>query len=158
MIRPLVRSDEVVSARAYAAILGSKLLQEQVLPEGLVTSPYEILDYSGTLVLHDRQGKRATFHRTQKVRFQQSGVSAILDHYWGDGIRLTHYQHSAGPITASLHDGDKNHLVIGLSRAQCTQVKSSPSRSSARLAGPSPQSRSGWRPPSIIPFGRFVRP
>ena len=78
----VLRPEEVVSARVYAQILTSPRLQRKLLPQGLVSSPYEILDYNVTLTLHDRRGARATFRRRQEVRFLQDGVggawSAVL--------------------------------------------------------------------------------
>src|SRR5437868_4489971 len=95
---------EVVSARIYALILSSPRLKQQLLPQGLICSPYEILDYHATLVLHDPQGRSATFVRTQRVRFLQDGVSAVLDHCWGDGVLVADYAHSAGVVGESFKD------------------------------------------------------
>src|SRR5262245_48042183 len=106
----------VVSSDAYGLILGSPRLRRALLPQGIRISPYDVLDYRATLVLHDVKGAKATFHRTQKVRFLQDGVRAILDHAWGDGILLTHYEHSAGPLEDSFMDHGRRHLVIDLKR------------------------------------------
>src|SRR3954471_9681415 len=91
-------SKHVVSARIYATILTSPQLKRMLLPEGLTQSPYEILDYHVRLILHDVPGMRATFFRSQKVRFRQRGVSALLDHAWGSGVVMTGYHNDAGPI------------------------------------------------------------
>jgi hypothetical protein len=91
-------------------------LRSRQLTAGPIGSPYEILDYHATLVLDDPEGRRATFHRTQRVRFLQDGVSAILDHFWGDGVQLGGYRHSAGPIGDSFKDAGRRHLVINLER------------------------------------------
>jgi len=88
-----------------------------LLPAGLLVSPYEILDYDATLVLHDPIGERATFQRTQRVKFLQDGVSGILDHSWGDGITLSRYQTDAGSLEDSFEDEGRKHLVIRLKRA-----------------------------------------
>jgi hypothetical protein len=106
----------VVSARGYARILTAPGLARLLVPEGLWTSPYEVLDYRATLTLHDPAGLRATFVRTQAVRFLQAGVGAVLDHAWGDGVLLTDYRHTAGPLVASFRDGEARHLVVGLPR------------------------------------------
>lgn len=88
--RPLYPGQlPVVSAAVYGRILTSSRLRRLLLPEGLWRSPYEVLDYRATLILHDRYGLRATFARTQEVQFQQDGVGGILDHAWGDGVLLT---------------------------------------------------------------------
>jgi hypothetical protein len=70
-------------------------------------TPYEVLDYQGTLTLIDPEGGRAVFHRTEQIRFVQDGVSAILDHFWGDGVALTDYRNSAGRLAESFSDGDR---------------------------------------------------
>ena len=59
-----------------------------LLPEGILASPYEVLDYDATLTLGDTKGIKADFQRTETVRFLQSGVAGILDHVWGDGVAL----------------------------------------------------------------------
>jgi len=116
MYIPSPISAEVVSSRAYARILSSSQLQRKLLPEGLAPSPYEILDYDVTLVLHDAGGLRATFQRTQQVRFLQDGVGGLLDHAWGDGVIVTSYHHGAGTLEGALHDDERRHFVIGLRR------------------------------------------
>src|SRR5437868_6656003 len=88
----------VISAPLTALILSSAHLREQLLPQGLMCSPYEVLDYRSTLVLHDQNGRKATFQRIQRIRFLQDGVAAILDHFWGAGVLLTEYTTTAGRI------------------------------------------------------------
>jgi hypothetical protein len=107
---------DVVSARGYAKILTSKRLQTLLLPEGILRSPYEILDYRVVLAIEDRRGMRATFHRTQTIRFLQPGVSAILDHAWGSGVVATAYHTDAGQLEDSFLDAGKQHLVLRLAR------------------------------------------
>lgn len=116
MPSPAAPVVDVVSPKIYAEILTSRRLGQRLLPEGLSGSPYEILDYQATLTLLDPMGRRATFRRTQGVRFLQNGVSAILDHFWGDGVPLTHYHHTAGQLAESFQDGGRRHLVIDLGR------------------------------------------
>ena len=115
MSSPLLSAD-VVSPRVYGLILDSKPLARRLLPQGLIGSPYEILDYRATLVLTDAKGRLAIFRRTQRVRFLQDGVSAILDHLWGDGVMLTDYRHTAGRIGKSFKDQGTRHLVIDFKR------------------------------------------
>lgn len=113
-VRPVPAA--LISPRIYALILTTPRLRRRLLPGGLVTSPYEILDYDATLVLHAPQGRWATFQRTQRIRFLQDGVSAILDHAWGDGILLTGYRNSAGQLERTLRDEGRRHLVVALKR------------------------------------------
>src|SRR5687767_3151555 len=100
----VLRPEEVVSARVYAQILTSPRLQRKLLPQGLVSSPYEILDYNVTLTLHDRRGARATFRRRQEVRFLQDGVGGMLDHVWGHGVLVTNYQTDVGRLEDTIRD------------------------------------------------------
>src|SRR5262249_43991568 len=72
--------------------------------------------YRSTLTLHDARGGRATVARAQTVRFLQAGVRAILDHAWGDGVLVTDYRHSAGPVIDAFKDGDRRHFVVALPR------------------------------------------
>ncbi len=106
----------VISAKVAALILGSPRLRQQLLPEGPLISPYEILDYRSVLVLEDEKGSKAVFHRTQRIKFLQDGVEAILEHFWGDGVLVVDYQHSAGRIADSFKDEGRRHLVIELPR------------------------------------------
>src|SRR5450830_831649 len=106
----------IVSPRIYALILTSPRLRKILLPGGLLTSPYEILDYQATLFLHDPKGIKATFQRTERIRFLQDGVAGIMDHFWGDGVALTSYRNDAGVLADSFRDEGHRHLVIGLDR------------------------------------------
>jgi hypothetical protein len=108
--------DKIVSSRLLSVISTSTRLRRMLVPQSLATSPYEVIDYASTLVLHDGAGKRATFLRQQKIRFLQHGVSGILDHAWGEGILLTKYRNTAGSLEDSFRDGGRRHLVIGLKR------------------------------------------
>jgi len=110
-------SYDVVSARLYAQILTSPRLKDMLLPEGILRSPYEILDYRLRLTLHDREGMRATFRRSQTIRFLQAGVSGILDHAWGSGIVMTTYYNDAGCLADSFRDEGRRHMVVRLKRA-----------------------------------------
>ena len=104
-------------SQIYDLILSSQHLHEMLLPEGPLRSPYEILDYDATLILHDQRGARATFHRTQQIRFLQDGVAGLLDHAWGAGVLVTNYRHSAGKLEDSFKDQGTRHLVVSLPKA-----------------------------------------
>lgn len=100
----------------YAAILTSPALRRMVLPEGLLPSPYEILEYNATLTLDNPEGQRATFRRYQRIRFLQDRVSGMLDHLWGDGVGLTYYDNDAGRLIGSFVDKGRRHVLISLRR------------------------------------------
>jgi len=108
--------SRVVSPKVYALILDSPRLRQTLLPQGMISSPYQVLDYQAVLMLKDPEGREAVFHRTQRVQFLQDGVSAILDHAWGDGVLVTNYLNSAGPLADSFKDEGRRHLVVGLKR------------------------------------------
>ncbi len=107
----------VVSPHVYALIQSSPRLRKMLQPGGLLTSPYEVLDYDAMLTLHDPKGMYATFARRQCVRFLQDGVAGILDHVWGDGVVLTSYHNNAGKLADCFRDGKRHHWVIALKRA-----------------------------------------
>ncbi len=116
MVSSGLKVTQIVSPKVWDLILDSPHLRQSIVPQGLALSPYEILDYNATLTLHDERGVKATFQRTQKVRFLQQGVSAILDHAWGEGVLVANYHHSAGPLEDSFKDQGRRHMVIGLER------------------------------------------
>jgi hypothetical protein len=105
---------EIISPRGYTWLLGDPWLRRAVIPGGLLTSPYEILDYRSILMLHDPEGMRATFMREQAVRFLHDGVTAILDHAYGHGVLASDYEHSAGRLDGSYKDEAWRHFVIAL--------------------------------------------
>ncbi len=90
-----------------------------LLPQGLLPSPYEILSYESTLILHDASGNKATVKRNQQVRFLQDGIAGMLDHVWGDGVALTAYHNEAGVLRDLFLDEGKRHLVVGFKRPMC---------------------------------------
>lgn len=107
----------LVSPKIYRLISESPKLSGVLVPEGAAKSPYEVLDYQSTLVLHDPEGLQATAVRRQRVRFLQNGVSALLDHFWGDGAAATNYEHTGGPVVDTFSDQGVEHVVIQLKRA-----------------------------------------
>src|SRR5437867_3031415 len=94
----------------------STRLRRMLTPEDRLTSPYEILSYHSTLALEDGGGVIATFRRHQKIRFLQNGVTAILDHLWGDGVLVAGYTNGAGKLKDFFRDQNRHHLVIALER------------------------------------------
>src|SRR5450756_227572 len=110
------QTPPIVSPRIYALILSSPRLRKMLLPTGVPTSPYEILDYQATLFLHDPKGVKATFQRTERIRFFHDGVAGIMDHFWGDGVALAFYRNDAGILKDSFRDQGRRHLVVSLKR------------------------------------------
>lgn len=90
------------------------------MPQGLASSPYEILDYNVTLTLRDSEGMRATFRRHQEIAFLQDRVSGMLDHMWGHGVMITQYHTDVGDLEDSILDDGRRHLVVGFRRPMGT--------------------------------------
>src|SRR5687768_14877240 len=110
MTQSVDAANLIVSPKIYSLILTSPRLKRLLLPEGLLCSPYAVLDYDMTLTLTDESGAEAILRRRQRIQFQQDGVSAILDHFWGDGIIAAAYATTAGRIIDTFKDGARRHL------------------------------------------------
>jgi hypothetical protein len=75
---------------------------------------YEVLAYETTLALHDPEGKRATLHKCEKVRFLQNNIIAYQDQAWGDGEILQAYRCSPGVAVDQYRSGYKTLILISL--------------------------------------------
>ncbi len=105
-----------MSLKLYWLIKSSPILRKALLPEDANKAPYEVLDYNTTLLLRDPYGIRATEIRRERVRFLQNGISAMLDHFWGDGAVAHSYEHTAGPIRDSFKVDEVRHVLVGLKK------------------------------------------
>lgn len=79
-------------------------------PQGL----YEVLDYETTLEIHDRQGRKATVNKRQKVLYLQNHIIAYQDHAWGDGEILIDYKCTPGVPVDRYQFGHKTITLISL--------------------------------------------
>ena len=75
---------------------------------------FEVLEYESTLEFHDPKGKRATFHKRQKVRYLQDNIIAYQDQAWGDGEILLRYRCAPGKPVDRYRLGHKTHILISL--------------------------------------------
>ena len=73
---------------------------------------YEVLEYESTLELKDREGKRASFTKREKVRYLQDGVIAYQDQAWGDGEILLNYRCTPGTPVDQYRSGHKTYILI----------------------------------------------
>jgi hypothetical protein len=73
---------------------------------------YEVLEYESTLELKDRGGKKATFHKREKVRYLQDNIIAYQDQAWGDGEILVDYRCSPGTPVDRYRSGHKTYVLI----------------------------------------------
>lgn len=65
---------------------------QKLPPQGL----YENLSYKICLELCDSQGKIATVHKTQQVKFLHNDNFAFQDQVWGEGDIFAKYRTSIG--------------------------------------------------------------
>ncbi len=75
---------------------------------------YEVLEYESTLELHDREGKKATYKKRQKVRYLQNNIIAFEDQAWGDGEILIDYQCTPGTPVDRYRLDYKTFILISL--------------------------------------------
>lgn len=117
------KNDQNLFIRLLTLLLGGPWLE--VLAEMLKWSRkyiqglaeegmYEVLAYEATLELKDKRGKKATFHKRQRVRYVQNNIIAYQDQAWGDGEFLTNYHCSPGKMVDSWREGHKTFILISL--------------------------------------------
>lgn len=75
---------------------------------------YEVLAYKSTLEIKDKQGKRAEFHKRQRVKYLQNNIIAYQDQAWGDGDILLDYRCKPGRLVDQYRPGQKTYLLISL--------------------------------------------
>ncbi len=75
---------------------------------------YEILTYTVTLTLLDKEGNQAILERQERVRFLQNNVIALYDHAWGDGQLFTGYRVAPGRVADRFKVGSRYHTLISL--------------------------------------------
>ena len=75
---------------------------------------YEVLEHKSTLELLDNQGKKAIFHKRQKVRYLQDYIIAYQDQAWGDGEILLDYRCTPGTAVDFYRPGNKTYILISL--------------------------------------------
>jgi hypothetical protein len=73
---------------------------------------YEVLEYESTLELKDREGRKATFKKREKVRYLQDNVIAYQDQAWGDGEILLNYRCTPGAPVDRYRSGYKTTILI----------------------------------------------
>ena len=71
-----------------------------------------MVDYESTLELKDRDGKRATFKKREKVRYLQDNVIVYQDQAWGDGRILVGYRCTPGKAVDRYRSGYKTYILI----------------------------------------------
>ena len=75
---------------------------------------YEVLDYECTLELEDKDGKKATIQKREKVRYLQDYIIAYEDQAWGDGPVFLDYHCSPGIPVDEYRLGHKILKLISL--------------------------------------------
>jgi len=75
---------------------------------------YEVLEYTSTLEILDRQGKTASFLKHKQVRYLQDNIIAYQDYAWGDGKILLNYRTSRGIPVDQYRSGYKTYILLSL--------------------------------------------
>ena len=75
---------------------------------------YDVLDYESLLELKDRNGKNASFKKSEKVRYLQDNIIAYQDQAWGDGRILENYCCTPGVPVDRYRLGYKTYILISL--------------------------------------------
>ena len=88
----------------------SRLIPTGIGPSGI----YEVLDYTTTLELKDKSGRKALYSKQQKVRFLQNNVIAYQDTAWGDGDIFEEYQCVPGIAVDRYREGHRYRTLISL--------------------------------------------
>jgi hypothetical protein len=79
---------------------------------------YEVLSYHTELELMDRGGKKAIYHKKQRVRFLQDNVIAYYDTAWGDGNIFADYKCSPGVKVDSFREDYRYNILISLRKTK----------------------------------------
>ncbi|MFC1961058.1 hypothetical protein ACFLYO_10150 [Chloroflexota bacterium] len=79
---------------------------------------YEVLDFDHTLELCDPHGKKAIYHKREKVRLLQDHVASYVDHAWGKGDIFANYHCSPGIPVDRYRRGHMHCVLISLREAK----------------------------------------
>jgi hypothetical protein len=79
-----------------------------------VEGMYEVVEYESTLELKDPEGKKAIFHKREKVLYLQDNIIAYQDQAWGDGKILQNYRCIPGIPVDFYRPGRKTYILISL--------------------------------------------
>ena len=103
----------LLSGLPWLEVLGKawKIVQN-VMQSRSYKGMYEVLDYESTLELKDREGKRATFKKREKVRYLQDNIIAYQDQAWGDGEILLNYRCTLGTPVDRHRSGHKTYILV----------------------------------------------
>jgi hypothetical protein len=78
------------------------------------TGMYEVLEHEIALELADSTGKKAVYHKHQRVRFLQNNIIAFQDKAWGDGDIFADYRCSPGAAVDFYREGHRYNILISL--------------------------------------------
>lgn len=79
-------------------------------PEGM----YEVLEHDAWLELRDAGGRKAIYHKRQRVRFLQDNIIAYQDQAWGDGEVFAAYHCAPGVPVDRYREGHRWRVLISL--------------------------------------------
>ncbi|MEZ4554205.1 MAG: hypothetical protein R3B59_09895 [Dehalococcoidia bacterium] len=80
------------------------------------SAAYRVESFDGELVLHDRRGQRATYHKRERVIVTRDQVRTLNDFNWGNGRQFLGHRVHPGNVIASAEVGPRVRHLIELPR------------------------------------------
>lgn len=105
----------IILGLPWVEILAEAWKYSRKLLRGLASEGiYEVLEWENVLEIHDKNGKKATFRKREKVRFLQDNIIAYQDQAWGDGEILLNYKCTPGNEADRYRSGYRTYILISL--------------------------------------------
>jgi hypothetical protein len=112
---PLARILGMVLGLPWFEIAGTIWKIGRKLMRGLSNEGvYDVLDYECILELKDTEGRNATIHKTEKVRYLQDYITTYQDQAWGSGNIFLDYKCSPGIPVDEYQTGQNTYKLISL--------------------------------------------
>lgn len=78
--------------------------------------PYEVQSFEATLFLHDRDGRKATYRKRERVRFTRGNVRLLSQRTWGTGRQFAGHRVTYGRILCHRRVGAEERHSIELAQ------------------------------------------
>lgn len=75
---------------------------------------YEVLNHTALLEIRAKSGNKATFSKSQKVRYLQNNIIAYQDQAWGEGDILLNYECLPGTVVDKYKPAATTYILISL--------------------------------------------
>ena len=85
-INQVLKKSSMIFGLSWFEMIGELWKLGKSISSGMANQVlYEVINYETTLTIQDRNGKKASVSKKQRVRFLQDNVIAYQDQAWGDG-------------------------------------------------------------------------